>query len=205
MEIKKKEILDRATEVIMRYGIKSVTMDDLARELSISKKTLYALYGDKRRMIQTLVSEQIQADKNSCLTKITLAKDAIEEMFLVSTFVSERLKKVNVTFFYDLRMRYPKAFQAMENYKWGFVQGIIIQNLTRGMREGIYREDLHPKIVARIYLTNIEMIFGGGEFDNMNINAFDVFQEIFILHMRGIVNDKGLPLLINHLKNVTKS
>lgn len=205
MEIKKKEILDRATQVIMRYGIKSVTMDDLARELSISKKTLYALFGDKRKMIQTLVAEQIDADKSSCQIQITLAKNAIEEMFLVTSFISERLKNVNVTFFYDLRMSYPKAFKAMEDYKWGYIQETIILNLKRGVAEGIYREDLHPNIVARVYLTNVEMIFGGREFDNMNISVYEIFLEIFMLHMRGIVNEKGLQLLIDHLKHVTKS
>lgn len=205
MEIKKKEILDRATLVIMRYGIKSVTMDDLARELSISKKTLYAMFGDKRKMIQMLVAEQVLADKCACEMQKVVAKNAIEEMFLVTSFVTERLKNVNITFFYDLKMGFPKAFKAMEEYKWGYIQDTIIANLNRGIREGVYREDLHPIIVARIYLTNVEMIFGGREFDALNVSAYEIFLEIFMLHMRGIVNENGLQLLINHLKNVTKS
>ncbi len=189
----------------MRYGIKSVTMDDLARELSISKKTLYALFGDKRKMIQMLVAEQIQSDKFACEFQKTQAKNAIEEMFLVTAFISERLKNVNITFFYDLRMGFPKAFKAMEEYKWGYIQETIIQNMNRGISEGIYRDDIHPNIVSRIYLSNVEMIFSGREFDNLNISAYELFLEIFMLHMRGIVNEKGLEVLIDHLKYVTKN
>lgn len=205
MEIKQKEILDRAALVIMRYGIKSVTMDDLARELSISKKTLYAQFGDKRKMIQMLVAAQVEGDMESCNIRLQEAKNAIDEMFRVTSFVSERLKKVNVTFFYDLRMSYPKAFQTMEDYKKGFIQETIIQNLNRGMQEGIYRQDLNPQIVARIYMTNIELIFGGQEFRDVDLNAYELFLEIFMLHMRGIVNEKGLQLLIEHLEHVTKN
>ncbi len=205
MEIKQKEILDRAALVIMRYGIKSVTMDDLARELSISKKTLYAHFGDKRKMIQMLVAAQVEGDKECCQIQLQESTNAIDEMFRVTSFVSERLKNVNITFFYDLRMSYPKAFQTMEDYKRGFIQETIIQNLNRGIQEGVYRQDLNPKIVAQVYLSNVEMIFGGQEFDKLNINPYELFIEIFMLHMRGIVSESGLQVLIEHLKHVTKN
>jgi AcrR family transcriptional regulator len=205
VEIKQKEILDRAALVIMRYGIKSVTMDDLARELSISKKTLYAHFGDKRKMIQMLVAAQVEGDKECCQIQLQESTNAIDEMFRVTSFVSERLKNVNITFFYDLRMSYPKAFQTMEDYKRGFIQETIIQNLNRGIQEGVYRQDLNPKIVAQVYLSNVEMIFGGQEFDKLNINPYELFIEIFMLHMRGIVSESGLQVLIEHLKHVTKN
>ena len=205
MELKQKEILDRAAHVIMRYGIKSVTMDDLARELSISKKTLYAQFGDKRKMIQMLVAAQVEGDKECCQVQIVASKNAIDEMFRVTSFVSERLKNVNVTFFYDLRMGYPKAFKAMEDYKQGYIQETIIQNLKRGIEEGVYRPDLNPTIVARVYLSNVEMIFGGKEFDNIHLSAYDLFLEIFMLHMRGIVSESGLQLLIEQFSHVKKN
>ena len=180
-------------------------MDYLARELSISKKTLYAQFGDKTNMIQMLVAAQINTDKCFCEMQKGNASNAIEEMFKVTAFVSESLKNVNVTFFYDLRMGYPQAYKAMEDYKWGYIQETLIENLKRGVKEKIYRDDLKPSVVARIYLSNVEMIFGGRQFDNLNMSAYDVFLEIFMLHMRGIVNENGLQLLINHLKHVTKS
>lgn len=201
----KQEILNRAAQVIMRYGIRSVTMDDLARELSISKKTLYAHFGDKRSMVQAVVASQISQDKSSCHIQQNQAQNAIDEMFRITSFVSERLKNVNVTFFYDLKTAFPKAFKAMEEYKWGFIQEIIKLNIERGVTEGLYRPDLNPNIISRIYLSNVELVFGGTDFNKMDISAGELFKEIFTLHMRGIVSENGLKMLIEHTNNVTKN
>ena len=180
-------------------------MEDLSRELSISKKTLYAHFGDKRKMIQMIVAAQVDGDKECCQVQIQEAKNAIDEMFRVTSFVTERLKNVNVTFFYDLRMSFPKAFQTMEDYKRGFIQETILQNLNRGIKEGVYRQDLKPQIVAHIYLSNVEMVFGGREFDAIKVSPYEIFIEIFMLHMRGIVSESGLQLLIEHFEHVTKN
>ena len=201
----KQEILNRAAQVIMRYGIKSVTMDDLARELSISKKTLYAHFGDKRSMVQAVVANNIAEDKNSCQMQLTESKNAIDEMFRITSFVSEGLKNVNVTFFYDLKTAFPKAFKAMEDYKWGYIQEIIKQNIDRGMQEGLYRPGLNPAIISKIYLTNVEQVFGGSEFYQMDISAGELFKEIFTLHMRGIASEQGLKMLIEYTNHVTKN
>jgi AcrR family transcriptional regulator len=202
VDFKKAEILNRVAQIILRYGIKSVSMDDLARELAVSKKTLYAHFGDKRKMIQMLVAEQVNLDKTCCEVKRTEAKNAIDEMFQVTSFVTERLKTANVSFFYDLRTSYPKAFKTMEDYKWGYIQQTIIDNLNRGKVEGIYRDDMDSNVIAKIYLISVDMIFGGQVFLDAQKTPYELFIEIFHLHMRGIVNDQGLKLLIEHLNYV---
>ncbi len=204
VDFKKAEILNRAAQIILRFGIKSVTMDDLARELAISKKTLYAHFGDKRKMIQMLVAEQVDLDKSCCEIKRQEAKNAIDEMFQVTSFVTDRLKTANVTFFYDLRTSYPKAFKTMEDYKWGYIQQTIINNLNRGKSENIYRKDMDSAVVAKVYLLSVDMIFGGQTFLDVQKTPYELFIEIFHLHMRGIVNEKGLVLLIEHLNYVKK-
>jgi AcrR family transcriptional regulator len=202
VDFKKAEILNRVAHIVLRFGIKSVTMDDLARELAVSKKTLYAHFGDKRKMIQMLVAEQVQLDKSCCEIKRKEAINAIDEMFQVTAFVTERLKTANITFFYDLRTSYPKAFKTMEDYKWGYIQQTIIDNINRGKSEGIYRQDMDSAVVAKVYLLSVDMIFGGQAFLDAQKTPYELFLEIFHLHMRGIVNDKGLELLIEHLKYV---
>jgi TetR/AcrR family transcriptional regulator, cholesterol catabolism regulator len=202
VDFKKAEILNRVAQIVLRFGIKSVTMDDLARELAVSKKTLYAHFGDKRKMIQMLVAEQVQLDKSCCESKRKEALNAIDEMFQVTAFVTERLKTANITFFYDLRTSYPKAFKTMEDYKWGYIQQTIIDNINRGKSEGIYRQDMDSVVVAKVYLLSVDMIFGGQAFLDAQKTPYELFLEIFHLHMRGIVNEKGLELLIEHLKYV---
>lgn len=202
VDFKKAEILNRVAQIILRFGIKSVTMDDLARELAVSKKTLYAHFGDKRKMIQMLVAEQVALDKSCCEIKRHEAKNAIDEMFQVTSFVTERLKTANVTFFYDLRTSYPKAFKTMEDYKWDYIQQTIIDNLNRGKSEGIYRMEMDSAVVAKVYLLSVDMVFGGQAFLDAQKTPYELFIEIFHLHMRGIVNEKGLELLIEHLNYV---
>jgi TetR/AcrR family transcriptional regulator, cholesterol catabolism regulator len=202
VDFKKAEILNRVAQIVLRFGIKSVTMDDLARELAVSKKTLYAHFGDKRKMIQMLVAGQVQLDKSCCESKRKEALNAIDEMFQVTAFVTERLKTANITFFYDLRTSYPKAFKTMEDYKWGYIQQTIIDNINRGKSEGIYRQDMDSVVVAKVYLLSVDMIFGGQAFLDAQKTPYELFLEIFHLHMRGIVNEKGLELLIEHLKYV---
>jgi AcrR family transcriptional regulator len=205
VDFKRTEILNRVAQVVLRYGIKSVTMDDLARELGVSKKTLYAHFGDKRKMIQMLVAEQVNLDKICCENKRLEANNAIDEMFQVTSFVTERLKMANVSFFYDLRTSYPKAFKTMEEYKWGYIQQTIVENLNRGKAEGIYRKDMDSLTVAKVYLLSVDMIFGGDAFLGTKKTPYELFVEIFHLHMRGIVNDKGLKLLIEHLNYVKEN
>lgn len=188
--------------MILRYGIKSVTMDDLARELAVSKKTLYAHFGDKRKMIQMLVAEQVNLDKSCCETKRNEAKNAIDEMFKITEFVTERLKMANITFFYDLRTSYPNAFKTMEEYKWGYIQQTIINNIKRGMSEDVYRNDMDPDVIAKVYLMSVDMVFWGNVFQATNKTPYELFLEIFHLHMRGIVNEKGLKLLIEKFNYV---
>lgn len=202
MDLKKSEILARVAQVILRYGIKSVTMDDLARELAVSKKTLYAHFGDKRKMIQMLVAEQVNLDMSCCENKRNEAISAIDEMFKITAFVTERLKMANITFFYDLRTSYPKAYKTMEEYKWGYIQQTIIDNIKRGMSEGVYRNDMDPEVIAKVYLMSVDMIFGGNLFHTTNKTPYALFLEIFHLHMRGIVNEKGLKLLIEQFNYV---
>lgn len=177
-------------------------MDDLARELAVSKKTLYAHFGDKRKMIQMLVAEQVVMDKSCCEIQRGEAINAIDEMFRITSFVTERIKIANVTFFYDLRTSYPKAFKAMEDYKWGYIQHTIIDNLNRGKKEGIYRQDMDSNVIAKVYLMSVDMVFGGQEFLETHKTPHELFLEIFHLHMRGIVNTNGLQLLIEHLNYV---
>lgn len=202
MELKSAEILNRASKIILTYGIKSVTMDDLAKKLGISKKTLYVHFGDKRKMILTLVTNNIALDKAECELKRSVALNAIDEMFQVTSFVSERLKIANVSFFYDLRMGYPKAYKAIEDYESGYIYQTILKNLERGVNEKIYRNDMDPEVVAKVYMLNVNTVFGGDLFRFTKKSPYDLFLEIFHLHMRGIVNEKGLKLLIEHLSYV---
>ena len=121
MDAKKLEILERASNVYMKYGIKSITMDALASELGISKKTIYKYFEDKNELIQSIIVLKAEMDKAMCLECQLNSKNAIDNLINISSLVVEHLGNVNSTVFYDLKKYYPDAWSILEAHKWEFI------------------------------------------------------------------------------------
>jgi len=199
MDDKKIEILQKAAQVYMRYGIRSVTMDDLARELGISKKTIYIYFKDKDEIVQEIIRLKTQIDRMNCQLCGVEAKNAIDEMFSISQFVAEMIKNINPSVFYDLQKYHPEAWKILENHKWEFVYNQILNNIKRGVKEGLYRDNMNPELIARMHLAKTDMVFGGELFPIDQYNIEDVFIELFRFQIRGMANENGLKYLIERL------
>ena len=128
MDEKRLEILERATSVYMKFGIKSVTMDDLARELGISKKTIYKYFDDKNDLVKSIIEMKVEMDRAVCINCQQQSENAIDGLINVSKFVVEHVGNVNPTVFYDLQKYYKEAWKIMEKHKWEFVLSMIRQN-----------------------------------------------------------------------------
>lgn len=196
MEEKKLEILHKTAQVYMRYGIRSVTMDDLARELSISKKTLYQHFPDKDSLVQEIMRLKITMDQEISDAARQHAPNAIDEMFEISQSVGDMIRHVHPSVFYDLQKYHPKAWEILEDHKWNFVYNQILSNIHRGMQEGLYRENMNPELIARMHLAKTDMIFAGNLFPPNEFNLEEVFDELFRFQIRGMASEKG----IEHLK-----
>jgi len=189
---KKVDILERASQVFMKLGIKSVTMDDMAKQLGISKKTLYNHFTDKSELVEDIIKAKLTEDRIAFQKASENAINAIDELFMVSKFVIETFKSVNPTVFYDLKKNYPTAWQLSIDHKWNFVYNEFLKNIERGIREGIYRADIHKEIYSKIFVSHIETIIEGEVFPWPEFSFETVFIENFRLHIRGIANEKGL-------------
>ena len=192
MNSKQIDILQRASLVFMKLGIKSVTMDDIATQLGISKKTLYNHFRDKNQLVENIIKSKIAEDRNVFQKASLESINAIEEMFMHSKYVIETFKAVNPTVFHDLQKNYPSAWQLTVNHKWDFVYNQFLKNIDRGVKEGIYRVDIHKEIYSRMFVSQIEIIVEGDVFPWPEFKYETVFLENFRLHIRGIANEKGL-------------
>lgn len=201
MDSKKIEILEKATEIFLRYGIKSVTMDDMARELGISKKTLYNYFKDKNDLVVQIISIKTEYDRCQCMKVKTDAENAIDELFEINRYVSSMMKNIHPSVFYDLKKFHSQASELLHQHKWKFVKETFLENIVRGKREGLYREDMADEIVATIYVGATDLISGGEAFAHMEQTSDQIFYEIIRFHMFGLVNEKGRKYLINRLKN----
>ena len=189
---KLQNIIERVYTVFIQYGIKNVSMDDLCRELGISKKTLYKYVDNKQDLllkvneyIQNLISLRIEALKNADLNAI----DVLLEMSKVS---SENHTKINPMVNFEIRKYYPQVYATYFNQKKELIVESIMYNLDQGIKEGLYRQDLNKEIVAHLYFKKIEEFHSmeGDELKNFSYSA--IFEVMFENHIRGISNEKGI-------------
>lgn len=195
MDVKKIEIIDKAAGIFLKYGIKSVTMDDMAKELGMSKKTLYAYFSDKNDLVLQILTQKINSDQSRCMLIKDESENAIDEMFRINQFVSGMIKNVHPSVFYDLKKFHPDAMTIFHEHKWKFVKGTIMDNIARGKKEGLYRTELPDELIAIIYVGATDLISTGEAFAGLDKTSDQVFQEIIRFQLHGLVNEKGLAYL----------
>lgn len=200
MDEKHQGFLMRVYDLYNRYGIKSVTMDDVAHELGISKKTLYECIKDKAELVEQVMFmiHRHHSDKlNSLISNVI---NAIEELFVVNRYMNEMMKEMNPSLGYDLRKYYPKIFQQiLEKQRESMYQAIRL-NLEKGVREGLYRKDMNIELISKIHLTRLEYRHSSDPNVLSDINSEEVMREIFIYHIHGIASEEGLKELYKQIK-----
>lgn len=204
MEEKTPNFLLRVYELYNRFGIKSVTMDDISRELGISKKTLYECIKDKTDLVR-LVMEMTFRYHSTKLAEITdSGLNAIEELFVVNRYMSQMLKDQNPTLLYDLQKYYPELHRDLMHEQRLRMHEAIRANLTKGIAEGIYRKELNVDIISNLHMSRMEYRYRHDLFQVENIDSAEVMREIFIYHMHGIANDNGIKILNEKLNSEWK-
>lgn len=189
------EIILKVAQLYMKYGIRSVTMDDVARELGISKKTLYLHFKDKDELVQKVV-ENYTAQMFKEVEKSQEGKgNAIENLLYMSRSLSMMLKQVNTSVTYDLQKYYPQIWSKIVLSRRDHIFLQVKENMLQGIKEGLYRNDLDVEILAYLYLFRIENSQLFELMEEKNFSFEDIFKAVFIYHIRGIANKKGIEFL----------
>lgn len=176
----------------MRYGIKSVSMDDLAHEIGISKKTIYQEVDDKAKLVTEVLNHHIQCEEQH-LQEIKLKEsNAISQLVGISKKVLELLRNLRPVLLYDLKKYYPETWQLMQKNFFPLIERVMEDNLRLGKRQGMYRQNLDEKVVARLYVNmaktlNDDTIFDLDEFDRSLL-----FKQMMEYHIRGIISPENI-------------
>jgi len=190
-----KNILKRVSQLFMRYGIKSVTMDDISRELGISKKTLYQHVKDKGELVSLIIDMEFE-DKNICLHNIEREYiNAIDELYQVHKIVNMILKEYSPASVYDLKKYYPEVHLKMHHMRREKLMEHILDNLKKGKNEGLYRQDINEVLIAKLQVQRIENTFDNELLTIEEMTSPKLFHEIFSYHIRGIASENGLKEL----------
>jgi transcriptional regulator with XRE-family HTH domain len=197
-----KNILLKVRELYMKYGIKSITMDDVARELGISKKTLYQYVSDKDDLVGKFIDNEILMRQSEICKCFGIGYNAIEELFEISIFMNKMMKDQNPATEYDLKKYYPLHYQKTVKARREGIYEYILLNLKKGIKEGLYREEMNKEIIAKLYLSRIEDSHINELFTKEEFASMRLFVEILTYHVRGIATEKGIIVLENKIKEI---
>jgi AcrR family transcriptional regulator len=198
-------ILQKVGSLYRKYGIRSVTMDDVSRELGISKKTLYQYVQDKDELVHKVVEQELSKQHKFILASCKDNLNAIEEIAEIAGCISYMLKEYSAVTEYDLRKYYTDLYVKIREARRERIFKFIQDNLIKGKAEGLYRDELDVAILSKLSLAHIDSMF---ESEIITITEFleqKFFLEYFIYHLRGIVNEKGLKILEDQVLKLQKS
>ncbi len=201
---KKKEIITGALRVFMQKGIKSVNMDDVSKELGISKKTLYLVVKDKEELVQKGV--EVFCKKEDLEMNLIQGKslNAIEESLEIKKWVLNVLDGIHPSVAFELEKYYPKVSRRMQEHRKKVIYKSLFENLLKGQEEGFYRKDLNPDIIVKIYISRIETLFDQRIFPLSEYALSNLYIESFNYHIRGIASEKGLKYLEKKVNSKNK-
>lgn len=196
----KDRILKGSEELFMRYGIKAITMDEVANSLGISKKTIYQHFSDKNNLVEEVISAHMLAEKQSIAYLTASSKNAIDELFKMSQHIKSALINMNPTIFMDLQKFYPKAWEYFQDHKYECIIESIRKNLDWGVEEGFYRPNFNSEVLSLFRLEQVQMAYNPMIFPASKFTPYEVHLELFSLFVYGIVTPLGLELYNEYTK-----
>lgn len=191
MDDKMAQILKASGTLFRKYGIRSISMDDIAREIGMSKKTLYQYVENKNDLLEKLLMHLVTSS-TACVTEGLSDKNAIDILLQVSVKVSQEIKEMNPAILFDLEKFYPALFRTFVQAKRDHVYIKIKENLEQGISEGIYRNDIDADLVSKLYVQKLLDVHDPDFLSSVDFTFEKVFQVMFDNHIRGIANPVGL-------------
>jgi len=191
----REKIKEIATELFLNLGFKSVTMDDIANEMGISKKTIYTHFNNKTALVSEVTSSLFCVISEGIDLICAAEKNSIEELYEIKRFVMEHLKNEKTSPLYQLNKYYPKIYSTLKKKQFDVMQDCVIYNLTRGVNTGMYRDNISVEFVSRIYFTGVIGIKDNELFPNNLFSMDELMDQFLEYHLRGICTPKGLETL----------
>lgn len=204
MEIKER-IIAKAREQFFRYGVKSVTMDDIAGELGISKKTIYQHFEDKDAIVHQLMMAEMANDKCEWNDLDGSSNNVIEKIVKSMDIIRKAFAEINPSAFFDIKKYHPKTWQLFQDHKQNFVMDSIRKELLQGIEEGFFRADIKVEILVRMRLEQIEIGFDPHLFPPNKFSLIEVELTMLDHYIRGILTPKGLEVYQEFMHNALNS
>lgn len=193
-------IIEKAEQLFFRFGVRGVSMDDIAHELGVSKKTIYQYYPDKNTLIDMLITGMLNNHTRYLNENLGSAKNAIEEVLIEMNATYQILTRINQVFFFELQKYFPLIWEKIEHYKCVNSKKRITDNLERGIQEGLYRANPDMETLAAIRIQQVESIFQKDMFHDQKFHPYKILLTQTSLYLFGISTPKGYAVTEEQLE-----
>ena len=204
MEMKDR-IQQKANDLFRRYGVKSITMDEIAAQLGVSKKTIYQYFSDKDELVEVIVKQTIEFAQQTCENNRNNSKDAIDELFQAMDFVQQIFSGMNPAMMYDLERFHPQSYRIFLDHKNKYLFDIIRSNLKRGIAEELYRPEINIDIIAKFRLEAMMIAFNQDVYPASKFNLGELHTAIIEHFLFGVASLKGYKLILKYQQERIKS
>ena len=198
----KDKIIEKSTEMFLIQGAKGLTMDIIAHEMGISKKTIYKYFNTKRELVEA-GSEYLFHKITSGIYKIMeLDENPIKEIYLIKDFVFNVLKSENTSPYFQFQKYFPKIYKSLITRQFDEMNKCITKNIKKGMELGLYRNEINIELISRFFFIGINNIKDITIFNPKHFRVIEVQEAYLNFYLRAICTQKGLDYLNNH-KNLS--
>lgn len=191
----KDKILKAARELFFKHGIKSITMDDIAKHIAVSKKTIYQFFANKDEIIIAMTDLSVLHKQTQITAVADDSLDAIQEIMETMKHMRQMFLQMNPNLFYDLQKYYPKAWEKFVEFKGKFILTIIEKNLQKGIKQGVFRKNINIKILSKLRVEEVEMALNPAVFPPEKYNLAQVQIALLDHFLHGIATLNGHELI----------
>ncbi len=208
MEEKKTYILKNVGKLYLKYGIRAVTMDDVASEFGVSKKTLYQYFSDKEDLVRQVINYYL--DSSVFDLNKQCEGNAIDRIFALRNHVSQILQHFNNHLEFELKKSYPALYEKVHDLKRKRIYDYTIININSGIEEGLFRADLEPEFLAKLQVGRMLLTLNPEYeiFERTDVASIQLFDKVMDYHMHAICTEKGLSYYkeqLNRIQNEEKN
>ncbi len=187
----RQRILEIAMAQFARFGVRTITMEDLARQAGISKKTIYQEFEDKKDLVKAVFAAILEQDRKRLAFILEQGDGVIEHLVQTSKMMRERLTSINPLVILEVQKYFPEAWNLFESFKQETIQQDLIKVLERGKELGYFRPEIDSRVLARVRLTQVTTAFDPQNFAEPDYNLVEDQMIILDHFLHGIFTEKG--------------
>lgn len=193
--------LEIAKKLFLKFGVRSVTMDDISKEAGVSKKTIYSMVTNKAQLIEFVVDRYMASETKDIIKIKEEASDALDEMIKITEHVIFFLRNFKPSLTYDLKKYYTASWDKVEKIHFNFIRETIHSNIERGKQEGIYRKVVKEEIISQLYLQLSYSLVNDELFPIKTFTKVELYENFIDYHMHGILSKTGLEKYKDYKSN----